>query len=440
MIAISQSSCHWFNPQHSPVVAKSKSTPPTPAASTVAVEIPTPTGARYPLAYLTPESCQGKPLQMQLSFQTQLGHHDLVLEEKSAQFLVRVEGGSFQLEPPMGLALQPRALCASTRTEAESQTLRGQMEALLHALVPECKPLTLSTDGWHCQLPQLSEDSAHAALSKLRLEMISHWRQQPYLLLRKVILATTLAHQTRSAVQKQSTSPFHDFCRVLNASLEKELPLAFQNPTWKETLCKNPDLPRMISVARFGLSKAWEEVNFAARLVEEGTQLGQLHVQIPASEHPGKGQNIFVRLSPEEEVLSNLVLTAQSFHTVPAPATEQAPRLSTCWQPGFSSENLEITSLLEKKQGACRTTAMATHVHGYLTEILLGETQFAVGNGKYKTLRLPQGRYRYRLSSKPGLAPSEHAIPDAHAAALLEWPGRANGRGSATISSWGHLQ
>ena len=355
----------------------------------------------------------------------------LTLRGGEAHEVVRAEIESFRLSFPVTIAVKTKlaqevcnAVRAGSSEIAVEPSVIAETRSWLAQIAPDCEALTPfkksspsvnssanSTGGWYCQLPQIDPVAARAELGRMQTLMIKRWSRQPYLLTRRLAIGLSLASALEST--DQDDRRLNTFCRVIQASLPIELPATLASKRWQAAVC-GQDLGRRVTAARFGLAKTVAEIAFMQQLFDRTSRLGLLTLRIPSAIPAGR--EVLVTLIPGSDVADNVAKQTRSLwqadSTSPgqAPASAEAPR--SCWHPVYSEDTglLRLARQLaltgEAPKVACEESDMVPNKsfapERYFAESITSETEFIIPNARAKTLRLPIGRYAYKLRLMPG--------------------------------------
>ncbi|MFK7872001.1 MAG: hypothetical protein AB8C84_02360 [Oligoflexales bacterium] len=255
-----------------------------------------------------------------------------------------------------------------TLAQAE-RTVQGWIQAL----APDCQ-WKLQENGWHCELPTIKKDFAMSELQKLRKKMLRFWKRPAYLLSRRLAMTRRWA----SAQNEQQ------LCSLTKNSLPDELPLIMASSVWQNAVC-NPDTSEhnRNTLVGFALRKSVQEIERLLRVVQTSNKTGSVRIQFKNA----PSRDILVKLTPQDTVNSTLSESLRELHQHRA-----------CWHPLFGSKLQEARTL-----GLIghHSKAVCTAPQGipYVARSIQGETEFIVTNGRYKTLVLPKGSYRYTLTA-----------------------------------------
>ena len=355
----------------------------------------------------------------------------LTLRGGDAHEVVRAEIESFRLSFPVTIAVKTKLaheVCNAVRTNsaeiAVDPSIIAETRSWLAQIAPDCEALTpikkssssvnntaSSTGGWYCQLPQSDPVTARAELGRMQMIMIKRWSRQPYLLTRRLAIGLSLANAIESS--DQDDRRLNTFCRVIQASLPIELPATLASKRWQAAVC-GQDLGRRVTAARFGLAKTVAEIAFMQQLFDRTSRLGLLTLRIPSA--IPAGHEVLVTLVPGSDVADNVakqthnLWQADSTASNKTPVSAEAPR--SCWHPVYSEDTglLRLARQLaltgEAPKVACEESDMVPNKsfapERYFAESITSETEFIIPNARAKTLRLPIGRYTYKLRLMPG--------------------------------------
>ena len=365
--------------------------------------------------------------QLESDFGSQTVH--LTLRGNEGAETVRAEIESFRLSFPVTMAVKAKLageVCNAVRTNspefAVEPKILEEARSWLAQIAPDCESLTPvkklelgvnasanATGGWYCQLPQIEPATARSDLNRMQTLMIKRWSRQPYLLTRRLAIGISLANALETT--DQDDHRLNTFCRVIQASLPIELPATIASKRWQAAVC-GQDLGHRLTAARFGLTKTVAEIEFMQQLFDRTSRLGLLTLRIPnAVPH---GRDVLVTLIPRSDVADNVARQTRSLwqgepgHSTFIPSVE-APR--SCWHPVFAEDTglLRLARQLaltgEAPKVACEESDMVPNLSfspdRYFAESITSETEFSIPNARAKTLRLPIGRYAYKLRLMP---------------------------------------
>ena len=176
---------------------------------------------------------------------------------------------------------------------------------VLELIAPDCD-LSVPDQNfteWRCNLPQADIGLALSELSGVRSTMIRRWSRQPYLLSRRLAVATSIAH---ALGKEDSERGLNSLCRIVENSMPQELPAILTSARWRQVVCKGtPNRSVRDEAASFALHQAMAEIDALRRLFEKTSRLGYLTVRVPRSSIPHR--TLWVSLTPDTDVTDNLV-------------------------------------------------------------------------------------------------------------------------------------
>jgi hypothetical protein len=304
----------------------------------------------------------------------------------------------------------------------------------LRLFAPDCNFKETSPQGWVCSLTRANAGNAQATLGDMQARMIQKWSRHPYSLTRRLAVARNLAD---SIVEGLSESGFSRFCKILNTSLPEELPLAFAAPRWRDAVCAvGIDGTLRAKIAEAGLQMALAEQTFLHQLVEQTSLLGLLQVRIPngsVSNH-----DFWITLAPMDEVAQSVLVTSAEI------SGGETPDKFGCWHPYYGGDmaKMELAARLQLLQpqtaAGCKSVGLddkaALAAGQYMSNSILGETEFLVGNGNSKILRLPKGQYSYVIHGLPENARQwQPSDSDVTSTGQITWVEK---RPHAVIATW----
>ena len=382
--------------------------------------------------------------------------HDLELTLFFADGVMRAELDKFIFDlPTEGVADFRTDLCRSAsrwgNAYASASTMR-KIETWLQVISPPCRLSYLPSGGFYCALAYQNGLKIKTDLMKLRAR-IMRWQRQPYLIMRRLALTLELANivvaQTsedrkrnnigvraeleltsiphlRLLSEQDLRNKLANFCRVLRNSYVKELPLVFTSDRWQSGLCVSRSLDETISVARFGLERAYEEIYLFRKLFEQTSHMGDVSVMIARKSRPG--QKFWLTLTPSPDVTAGVI---DSYHRILATHQSVAERRNFCWHPVFSETSC-IKALAQAIGLISCPDNVDMAVGNYFVESITSETEFAISNGMSKFLLLPPGTYSYIISHLPNyyLPSSTTAVSRGY----IKWQERK--RNKQLISAW----
>jgi hypothetical protein len=275
----------------------------------------------------------------------------------------------------------------------------------LQAVAPDCDEIVPIAEGWNCKMRTENASIIREELAGVRSTMITRWTRSPYLLARRIAVAMHLADVLLSP---NFEAELARQCRIIRNSLDIELPATIASQTWQKAACDGASVESVRAVVNIGLTKAMAEIDLLRQLFERSNRQGYLNVRIPDA----PGGSLWVTLSPSDQTSSVLVAEAQALYLekIGGPPPEQSKNApKACWHPIYG-ENSAILTLArhldlagDTAKAYCEDLELpAEHQpERYLAESIASESEFVVNNGRAKMLRLPKGRYSYRLQVLP---------------------------------------
>lgn len=390
-----------------------------------------------PVAELVESSCSGGPLGLstkqvwRLKFTSAFGPHvaNLTINANSngeGPATATIGSRELSFKTFQGMDTEGlRAACAAVKDDKETLAVNNpaQVEMIkqwLTRIAPDCD-MEPNQAGWSCALPTIDSGLAQSELDGIHRTMISRWNRQPYLISRRLAVTRSLAQAVR---EPGADERLNTLCRVIGFALPAELPLAMASNSWQDHVCKTPSTNR-VQIARIGLNKALDEIDFLRKLFEQNSKLGTLIVRIPRVNVPTR--DVWISLKPAVEESTNV----KPHHA--------------CWHPMFKDQDdfmnaaRQLELLSETDGSSCDSVVVATTAASnavakedkargvkpldatrYLAESITSETEFVITNGQSKLLRLPMGTYTYivrphsealsELETDPNITPSTGTI------------------------------
>jgi hypothetical protein len=373
--------------------------------------------------------------------------------QNSPDMIAEVEGNRVLLKGvDTSFTFHVQQICDSWRNNNNekliaSTTLAAYFQTWLSMLAPDCNFRQIRKDGWYCDLPSIAPADALSSLQSIHTTMVTKWNRQPYLFTRRLAFATTLAQALESS---ESKVELEKLCKVLHYSLPQEMPAVFNSKIWHKHVC-NKDSTLQEHAAKFGLQKAYAELEFLQTLLERTSTLGTLTVRIPRRYL--SSNVLWVSLKPSQEVTDRLaeeslkIWAVRDEENVANVAGESKP--NACWHPLFSDSAslIQLAQYLglagNAKNAVCLSFANNTQdkpttvPSKYIADSIASETEFVISNGHSKVLRLPQGLYSYTIQTthNQNIDPEEEIDPasDEASSGVISWT-RKGGR--AIISNW----
>jgi hypothetical protein len=352
----------------------------------------------------------------QVKFDTPFDQHTATVsfQDGAAAYKIRIGAREFSVNELDALPTHPTitGFCrdAAEATVRASAQLQSQIRSWLTAVSPDCE--FRFQNGWHCQLRGTEPERALSEISAWENQLIRQGSRQPYALMRKLAVTSTLAKQLTGRLSDQEIA---GFCGIIKHSRGEELPaIMAPGAPWISAFCasgRDRDL-----IGKIGLNMASRELDQLITLLDKQTRTGNIRIQLPQTEASGR----FVRLTlkPQKDVQMRL-------------AGDSRGR-SVCWHPLFTDDDLArgffATRLgMINTYSAVTCSAQATEedekkLMTNLAEMVLSESDFFVVNGTVKTIRLLSGTYTYGVEALPQNP--------------LDWPRQKTTRASHGDLSW----
>ena len=316
--------------------------------------------------------------------------------------------------------IKARFCATQTSIIAPTKEVMALISSSLEKAVPECS-VSVQSEQLVCSLSKGDPQLVEKEVDEFRRTMISRWSRQPYIIARRASVAGQLAHLLRirkdnkdDLINAQSSEiAMQKFCKLLKISVRDELPLIMASTTWKDFVCdsKNNWQKRM-NVALFGLQKATDEMNILKNLYDRSSHVGLFSVRIPKNDLPknleGQAiQDFTVTITPDTTVFEGMASQLSSFLKKDTEDGVVSP-YDLCWHPLFAqtSANFEIakqTQILRSSShvhctNSKNSQSLSQESLKYLTSSLASETEFVMTNGRSRLVRLPAGRYTYKVT------------------------------------------
>jgi hypothetical protein len=320
------------------------------------------------------------------------------------------------------------------RIWANEPKLKATITAWLGEFAPDCNFKETSPQGWICEMKRSNPREVAQQIAGMQAHMIQKWSRHPYSLTRKLAVTRTLADSINEGF---SETGFSRFCKILKTSLVEELPVAFAATRWSQNVCApGIDGKLRLEIAKIGLDMALSEQVFLHQLVEESSLLGLLQIKIPHGEI--QNRDFWITLSPTSDVAASVLSSSEMIGGIAASAA------FGCWHPiyGQAVRSMNLAShlnlLAQQKEVACthadKEGNSGLNSGEYMSNSILGETEFLVGNGNSKILRLPKGQYSYVIHGLPDNARQwQPSDSDVHSSGQISWVDK---RPHAVISTW----
>lgn len=270
----------------------------------------------------------------------------------------------------------------------------SQFRQKLAGELPFCEDLgaVLYDGSWAFTCSSAQTPSINTQLSDIKTlnkKFITRWKRIPYLISRRLEL-------TRLLGKALNSDSLVSFCKILEFSSKEELPLSMQGNA-REQLCSGQDAKL---VGKVMLDGSIGELQALHKLSIETSKTGVLSVKIPnygSSEFllklapkPSTKEAILVSLPVQKDQIRK---TASCFHP-----------LYVSWEQKAKLVGLGLIAIKKVVSCAKQVTSAQQETYdlaGYISKSLSGETEFIVGNGRGKVLRLPKGEYSYELHRSP---------------------------------------
>ncbi len=382
--------------------------------------------------------------------------YDMVLEEDAGHIsVVTIEDSESKVTGFVMPQEIKQTACESMRgyrgnflvvSEESLAPLRAVVKDVMVKMIPDCQAIEVVGQTAKCTLDSLLPQPALVKTEDFQKSMIRKWSRQPYILARRTGVVATLA---KTATYMSNDEGFAKFCKILQFSLPEELPVVMTSRRWQNALCSGQgDLRRQ--AALYGLAKGTQELAMLRELYEGISRVGVLSVRIPSDVIPGRAEDtsrqpLRVTISPDNEVSDRLVAEARKYlgrsdrddqpkrlarrvarkkghrqtdvkpkHVTVAPIVAAA-RSDMCWHPLFAESwglmriadgmkltgegfNFECGFIYEHEDDENKEVASLSR---YLQQSLSSETEFVLDNGQSKLLRLPHGKYQYKVHVLP---------------------------------------
>lgn len=335
----------------------------------------------------------------------------------------------------------------------------------LHGFAPDCHARVHpdpTRQGWVCEPGAPSTETAKNSLEETRDVMISGWNRQPYLLARRVAIGLNLLRALRDIPPGADPRPgLKNTCDVIGQSLRAELPLVLTDPRVVDSFCSQAvDAAVARKMTEIVIGKIAAEAETLKQVFENTSKSGALTVDMELPDETA-GATLLVTLKPEDDVVMGLARYTQAMliERQILRESQRARRASAdiidqivasseeavsdvvdmsrepgsilgyaCWHPLFDGNHQRLLIAQElglvtgPGQAPCRGregpgSSSAVDVtwtpQNYVAESITSDTEFLVGNGDTKALRLPAGTYSYSVQvlPEPGSAIDDSAMP-----------------------------
>lgn len=350
-------------------------------------------------------SCKdGFPSQWSYYFSSLVGQHRFDVDFKalaeakaeSEPIVVKTAQQRYHLKlaglPPQ---LANRRLCEESK-EADSIRFgasapeKEDLLAVLQLAAPDCRFEYDGDKGLACKLQHPSSAELMAQLETLKKNMTTKWNHQPYLLIRRLTLATQMLEATR----RDKKSEWKKVCRIVKYSLPNELPLSFRSKLWQDKVCgEDEDDDETVLI---GLDQAVRELQTLSRRIEDASLVGLFTLAVPRDQVASK--DYWVSLQPIE---------------IPLVMSEIPPQTMSCvWHPLFFEQPeqqlvaIDLAQVPHSDKSFCAPAPSLARAKReadiYVRSSIASEMEFQISNGQSKKLRLPTGDYRYTVSQFTG--------------------------------------
>ena len=378
-------------------------------SSSIKVYLQTPAGQNVYIGEYDRSSCKaGFPKHWSLFMNSFMGLHrfDLdyseVLNKKSGDLEIKISPQLFAIKyPEIPATLLAAKLCdqkeESSVSFAHDSPVTKDLLQPLQYVAPDCKVTWAENQGLMCNLQYPGEAEVLATLEVLKKNMTTKWNHQPYLLIRRLTLAT----QMLQALQKtEKRGDLERVCRIMNFSLPNELPLSFRSKAWQDKVCQ-PKGSHDREAALVALQEAVNEIQTLFRRIEDASLVGLFTLSIPREQSTAKGY--LISLQPIE---------------VPFISSDKPNKSLACvWHPLFFEKPesqliaLELGLIQSSKFSSCAPAPGLVEAHRdaniYVRSSVGSEMEFQIANGQSKQLRLPSGDYQYSVTQYNGPFPEE---------------------------------
>ncbi len=407
-------------------------------SSSIKVYLQTATSTNVYIGEYDRSSCKaGIPQQWSIFMNSVLGQHrfDLdfseVVSKRTGDLQIKVSPQRYMVKyDQIPQALLNAKLCESKEDSsvsfAKDSPTTKEILRPLQLLAPDCRFDWTESHGLNCEIRHPGEAEVLANLETLKKNMTTKWNHQPYLLIRRLTLAT----QMLQAIQKgDKKGELEKVCRIIHFSLPHELPLSFRSKLWQDKVCQGKENDR--DAALIGLQEAAKEIQVLSRRIEDASLVGLFTLSIPRDQSTAK--EYWISLQPIE--------------TPYISSTDQPNQALPCvWHPLFfeQSENqliaIDLDLVLHNSQSTCAAAPGLVGAHKqadiYVRSSVASEMEFQIANGQSKQLRLPTGEYQYSVTQYNGPFPEELISPQEGAplsSGQISWK---NARPHLIIKNW----
>ncbi len=352
----------------------------------------------------------GFPQQWTIGFSSMLGLHHFDIDYGSGpnpgidQVTVKAQQQGYTLKMgPIPVQLRNRNLCEESKvddkvtfiekgedTEAFFQTLR--------TVAPDCqfKLVDGTESGLSCDLSVATPAELLTQLEALKRNMTTKWNHQPYLLIRRLTLATQMLEAMRSG---EASPEVKKACRIIRYSLPNELPLSFRSKLWQDKVCQGKTADSQVLL--LGLHQAVKELQTLSRRIEDASLVGLFSLAVPRDLNTAKEYTITLQPIDRPLVMSEI-----------------PPQITSCvWHPMFSDQAesqlvaIDLAQIQHSDRSFCDPSPALARAKReadvYVRSSMASEMEFQISNGQSKKLRLPTGDYRYSISQFTGPFPEE---------------------------------
>ncbi len=359
---------------------------------------------------------------------TSLGEYQVKIVMRSkTELAFRVDGANFDavLDFPID-ETRAKAICSDVETSGPQvlvgNDIVGNLQRMIGKFIPSC-PSAKPTDRgvWQCEETSADVAALRREIRKIHQSALVELKRHPYTLLRKMTVTNQLADALASS---EPIDRLARICKITAYSLKEELPLALSSKAWEDAVCRSQG-PK-IEPAAYMLEESIKEIKSLTSLVDSGER-GVISLKLPSG--PSHSKDLWVSLeikSPDSAFWGNT-----------NDPTE-------CWHPLYdSSSEVKLTAHILKllttaEDSPCRlngTTAIEKNfAKQYIFSNLASETEFALVNGKEKSIKLPPGEYEYSIRERPSAKsnlPPDSSSPLSQG--VLRW---SSANSSHTLSKW----
>lgn len=354
-------------------------------------------------------SCEkGFPEQWSMFFSSPFGQHrfDLdytaVIRGQADTIAAKTVPQRYHLKigtlPP---ALLEQKLCDEASGE-EAVTIESGTPAAeavlqpLQILAPDCTFDLSGEANLQCRMAVSGPEALMQKFDGLKRNMTTKWNHQPYLLIRRLTLATQMLEALRAPAGAQELKKV---CRIIQYSLPHELPLSFRSKIWQDKVC-NGQTPQL-DIAYISLEHASKELEALSKRIEDASLIGLFTLAVPREQSPHR--EYWISLQPVD---------------VPYVTSEQPPQTTHCaWHPLYFEQVDHQLVATDLGQLSLSDRSFCTPIPTlgrakrdadiYIRSSMASEMEFQIANGQSKQLRLPTGDYKYSITQFSGPFPEE---------------------------------